>query len=428
MSRNQAARAHGMPSHSSPDITWVPQVSASELERVANLHLATKRLELQEKRNTEITLPGPRNPPPKSPAALLNDAVPTSKPRATISKVLEEKRYGEESINWVEDNADVLQRNSITRKPKDQLVKTSVQPDQSQGPDLKRIRIKLVFYYVRKGEVIMSRKGIDYNDEWSDRNFARHLKREYRSTKLWWPISLKKIKFVHFITVFTSFLRVLDGRFRANELTDYKLKMNTDEEAAVRLQFDDILQYNGSRTISRFQYLLDHPLPGKRVWTRAFHDRAKQIREEIHAKQIEDAKHIKGGKQIKEGSSENRTAPEEGLIMVKIIETLSTRSISVLLIVGILTSVVVGVIYGVLQSDWPGAFTLATFLVACLALLLAFFSASEYLGLGRLVDDQIDIESGKQRETALAYELELKDVREREGMSGNQISMKKTQS
>jgi hypothetical protein len=54
-----------------------------------------------------------------------------------------------------------------------------------------------------------------------------------------------------------------------------------------------------------------------------------------------------------------------------------------------------GVTYGCLRSDWSGAFGLASLLIGVLAVLLAVSSAGEYLGLERPVDDQVDLEGGK---------------------------------
>jgi hypothetical protein len=54
-----------------------------------------------------------------------------------------------------------------------------------------------------------------------------------------------------------------------------------------------------------------------------------------------------------------------------------------------------GVINGCLRSDWSGAFGLASLLIGVLAVLLAVSSGSEYLGLERPVDDQVDLEGGK---------------------------------
>lgn len=84
-----------------------------------------------------------------------------------------------------------------------------------------------------------------------------------------------------------------------------------------------------------------------------------------------------------------------------------SRSIRRIIGIGILISAVVGIVYGVLRADWPGAFALSSLIVTCFALLLGFFSASDYLGLDRIVDDQIDMESGKliERESSAITEI-----------------------
>jgi hypothetical protein len=73
----------------------------------------------------------------------------------------------------------------------------------------------------------------------------------------------------------------------------------------------------------------------------------------------------------------------------------TSRAIYYLLGIAIAVSVAGGVTYGYLRSDWPGAFGLASLLIGFLAVLLAVASASEYLGLERPVDDQVDLEGGR---------------------------------
>lgn len=73
----------------------------------------------------------------------------------------------------------------------------------------------------------------------------------------------------------------------------------------------------------------------------------------------------------------------------------TSRAIYYLLGIAIAVSVAGGVTYGSLRSDWPGAFGLASLQIGFLAVLLAVSSASEYLGLERPVDDQVDLEGGR---------------------------------
>jgi hypothetical protein len=40
-----------------------------------------------------------------------------------------------------------------------------------------------------------------------------------------------------------------------------------------------------------------------------------------------------------------------------------------------------GVVYGYLRDDYSGGFTIASYLVACVALLLALLAASDFLGM-----------------------------------------------
>jgi succinate dehydrogenase hydrophobic anchor subunit len=60
-----------------------------------------------------------------------------------------------------------------------------------------------------------------------------------------------------------------------------------------------------------------------------------------------------------------------------------------LLFLLIVFSITAGITYGVLRRDWAGAFALGSFIVACLALLLALYSAHTYFGLEKLIDDDI---------------------------------------
>lgn len=60
-----------------------------------------------------------------------------------------------------------------------------------------------------------------------------------------------------------------------------------------------------------------------------------------------------------------------------------------LLFLLIVFSITAGITYGVLRGDWAGSFTLGSFIIACLTLLLALYSANAYLGLENLIDDDI---------------------------------------
>lgn len=66
-----------------------------------------------------------------------------------------------------------------------------------------------------------------------------------------------------------------------------------------------------------------------------------------------------------------------------------SRTINFIFLAVLQFSVVAGILYGVLTQDWGSAFTLCALIVACFASFLALFSAYQYLGLERLVDDDI---------------------------------------
>ncbi|MCJ1378244.1 hypothetical protein MMC17_001341 [Xylographa soralifera] len=278
-----------------------------------------------------------------------------------------------QTLDWMADNLDDprYHRDPLTRRLNDQIIETDdinafefpdggielLQPEgnkplKDQGivevssPKEKK-PICLVFYYVRKGKLIWKERYIYPEERWSDKDFVTHLKREYKRSKHWWAVPMKRIKFFYFVTVIK-------------------------EKRAIRVKYDEVLPYTGPKTISRLMYLLHHS-ENKRKWTRVLHEIANDIRT-------------------------GQRKAHQRLIMVEIIETLNSKAIYFLLGAAIMTSAAAGIVYGTLRNDWPGAFTLSSLLVTCLALLLAFFSAGEYLGLDRIVDDQIDIESGKRVE------------------------------
>ncbi|MCJ1400706.1 hypothetical protein MMC11_003914 [Xylographa trunciseda] len=289
----------------------------------------------------------------------------------TVERTTHQKEVTKQTLDWMIENLDDprYHRDPLTGKLNDQVIETDnsnafdfpdsgIKPRPPQGNKLtedwviledssstEKQPICLIFYHVRKGELIWKERYIYPEEQWTDKDFVTHLKREYKRSQAWWGIPMKRIKFFYFVTVIK-------------------------EEKVIRVKYDEVLPYTGPKTISRVMYLLHHS-QNKRKWTRVLHDIANEIRE-------------------------GRRKAHQRLIMVEIVETLNSKAIYFLLGLSVVVSVAAGIVYGTQKSDWPGAFTLSSLLITCLALLLAFFSAGEYFGLDRLVDDQIDIESGKR--------------------------------
>ena len=57
-------------------------------------------------------------------------------------------------------------------------------------------------------------------------------------------------------------------------------------------------------------------------------------------------------------------------------------------------SIAAAVVYGYFREDWAGSFSLGALVAAWVTLVLGTFAAWEYLGLEKLLDDEIESRTG----------------------------------
>ncbi|KAF2250142.1 hypothetical protein BU26DRAFT_518585 [Trematosphaeria pertusa] len=80
--------------------------------------------------------------------------------------------------------------------------------------------------------------------------------------------------------------------------------------------------------------------------------------------------------------------------MVEIVEALDTLVILRLFLLPIALALGTGASYAAPTRDWGGAFTLASLAIAVLAVLLAVLALNQYLGMERLIDDDVGEDLG----------------------------------
>lgn len=222
--------------------------------------------------------------------------------------------------------------------------------DQWRPPQTRYITV--IPFRVFKGKVISNPHWEDrYKKSWTDSEFANIILNTHWASHSLAFYYLTKVKFLYYITV--SYVQVNGQR-------------------EINVTYTDALLYRGPRTVSRFMYLLHCRNNNKRDWTLRFHDLARRMKHP-------DA---------------------EPYIMVEIIESLNTFAILLLLAAFIAVSLAIGIAaYGFPTKDWSGGFGLSSLILACLASLLAVAALNQYLGMGRLIDDDImdDSMSGTYR-------------------------------
>jgi hypothetical protein len=137
----------------------------------------------------------------------------------------------------------------------------------------------------------------------------------------------------------------------------------------VRAMYVEVLPYEGSRTISRFMYLLGRSTSGDQSLT---------------------------WRLITLRGSMNR-AIAVPYIYVEMVEGLRTRAILSIGFTTVIFSLACGVAYALPTNSWGDAFTFSGLLVACFALLLAVIAIYQYLGFEKLIDDEIAARAGSYR-------------------------------